>query len=268
MSKISCLTLKEYSGIALQAKHHINLIGMDPAAAFINILGTMLFPDIKQKRMAWIIRMFLYTRGQKHEEEFDTSNEKGLLDASKEIGNDFAELAFMFGGPAEINKILFSTQHNNIEIEGQNRISNGVIIGKVFLEMLDNKLSLQEATNIIFENDKPNLTKSTIAKVLWPQFMPIVHYWAALNIFYQHNGLSFDDVTIKDPDEMLSCLRLKLLGKKDGVEGLIRLAESYQFRGIATVPRRKGHKHPILDITKMFFIIHPFLEESKIARIF
>ena len=109
-----------------------------------------------------------------------------------------------------------------------------------------------------------SISEGSIRKNLWPQYLPIVHYWAAMVTFARHDGLHLNE-DVNCPDALFDCPKFRTMGKPDGLKGFIRIAESYLFQGIQSIPQRTGPKTPMLDIKKMFFTLHPFIDFSTLT---
>ena len=258
------LTETEYKTTMLQAGHHLNLLDWEPAAAWINIYGTMLFPDDQKKRLSWISRIFLCTRAKMHQNLLDTK-QIDMQTACQQSGQDFAELAVNMGGPEKFTQLLFEERSEDIAIEGSGRLENGLIVGEIFLELLNSGKSLSKAINDYHKQAKVPISEGSIRKNLWPQYLPMVHYWGAMVTFARHDGLHLHE-DVDCPDAQFDCPKFRAMGKPDGIKGFIRIAESYLFQSIRNIPRRTGPKTPLLDIKKMFFVLHPFTVFSTLAE--
>ena len=255
-------TEKEYVEAIQKAAIRINLQDWETASAWINIFGSMLFPDDKNKRLSWIFRVFLCTRAASYQGQ-QADGLITLSESCQKIGQDVASLSEYTDGPEELTSLLFEAQHNDIKLEGKNRIVNGMIVGKVFLRALHSNKSLQEVTDEYHKNSTETVSQLSILRNLWPQFLPMAHYWGAMATFDAHGGLNLRD-DISNPDDIFCCQKFRDKNVIDGVAGLVRIAESYLFQGINDIPKRTGPKRPLLDISKMFFVLHPFVTFSAL----
>lgn len=250
-------TTSEYLEIAQKAGTLINLMEWEPASAWINIFGSMLFPDDQNKRFSWIFRVFLCAKAASYQRLLSNGSLTPSESCSK-IGQDFSFFAEYMEGPENLTSLLFGAQYNDIESEGKNRIENGMIVGGILLRALNSDSSLQEiAEHYHKEAVTISVSAKSILRNLWPQYLPMAHYWAAMVTFANHDGLNLrEDIT--DPNDILYCQQFRDKNIPDGVIGLAKLAESYLFQGINKIPKRTGPRRPLLDISKMFFVLHPF----------
>ncbi len=192
---------------------------MEVPAAMMHVMGTMLYPNDRDRRRAWItwglLKMF-----QRIEVNIEYDDKRDMLNFHKYFGEFVGLLSYDFGGASTFVQNIYDSRDVYSVYTNDERTKMGLRAGKILEVALREKVSISKSTKVIHDSIMSEIqdcdSKQKVhsprseEKNTWREFMSVSHLWAAackcwINSDYYGHVFMVDDFAslFTSPDRFL-----------------------------------------------------------------